>query len=179
MAFKVSAGESYSSAFQSSRGVESTFFLCKKGNLGRTRRNSGDKTFFVKLRPSVDFRLSLSQKNLKKNAGRRRTRSAEKNCHFYNFSIDLAVEQRSSSSSTFCTYLQARIEQKNHEKRIRQLEQKLKGCHFQKRKKKGKLHCETKSLVRIYDYNLSDKQRSRKGSKANPPQWFENLKKVS
>ena len=50
---------------------------------------------------------------------------------------------------------------------------------LEKGKKKGKLHCETKSLVRIYDYNLSDKQRSRKGSKANPPQWFENLKKVS
>ena len=41
------------------------------------------------------------------------------------------------------------------------------------------MHCETKSLVRIYDYNLSDKQRSRKGSKANPPQWFEYIEKVS
>ena len=129
-AFKVSAGESYSSAFQSSSRGSRPSFYAKKGTLVGLGGTQVTKLFFVKLRPSVDFRLSLSQKNLKKNAGRRRTRSAEKNCHFYNFSIDLAVEQRSSSSSTFCTYLQARIEQKNHEKRIRQLEQKLKGCHF-------------------------------------------------
>ena len=174
MAFKVSAGESYSSAFQSSRGVgQSTFFLCKKGNLGRTRRNSGDKTFFVKLRPSVDFRLSLSQKNLKKNAGRRRTRSAEKNCHFYNFSIDLAVEQRSSSSSTFCTYLQARIEQKNHEKRIRQLEQKLKGCLFQKREKRE--NC-TVRLNPLSEFMITISRISRGAGKVQKPILHSGLK---
>ena len=130
MAFKVSAGESYSSAFQSSRGVESTFFLCKKGNLGRTRRNSGDKTFFCEASAFSWFSSFSLSKKLEEKCRKKKNEICREELPFLQFFDRFGCRTTIFFFFDFLHLSPSSHRTEKSRKRIRQLEQKLKGCHF-------------------------------------------------